>query len=198
MYIWRKRYCFRPLIRGFFFYTVKKFSISPKCTAVSVPSFGDSFFIRKESIRNQHGWQKVSVPSFGDSFFILLSFWIKRPTSTNVSVPSFGDSFFILDEKSDRRVNPRFPSPHSGILFLFKLVKKGSEFVITFPSPHSGILFLWQEKLSVPSHPETCFRPLIRGFFFYGAMLYADGCYIKTPFPSPHSGILFLFFSLFF
>ena len=135
-----------------------------------------------------------------------------------VSVPSFGDSFFMrgnksLDEKSYRRFRPlirgfffyflkfanehasscSFPSPHSGILFLFTralinlLIRKRK-----FPSPHSGILFLceiggeqvfseWAD-VSVPSFGDSFFiivwnagifsqrfrfRPLIRGFFFY-------------------------------
>ena len=38
--------------------------------AVSVPSFGDSFFIGNPSIAVEYPNYKVSVPSFGDSFFI--------------------------------------------------------------------------------------------------------------------------------
>ena len=88
---------FRPLIRGFFFYkscyrTVSRFSL------VSVPSFGDSFFIAD-------GGQAV------------------RETDKVVSVPSFGDSFFIKDN-------------------------------------HDNIFVAC-----------GCFRPLIRGFFFYPVVM---------------------------
>ena len=66
-------------------------------------------------------------------------------SSVVVSVPSFGDSFFIsLDEKGNRRVKSlMFPSPHSGILFLWdaQTVAKAISGLM-FPSPHSGILFL--------------------------------------------------------
>ena len=37
---------------------------------ISVPLFGDSFFMKKE-VRNDEGQQRISVPLFGDSFFIL-------------------------------------------------------------------------------------------------------------------------------
>ena len=37
-----------------------------------------------------------------------------------------------------------------------------------FPSPHSGILFLWSDQaIHSGQSAERCFRPLIRGFFFY-------------------------------
>ena len=35
-----------------------------------------------------------------------------------------------------------FPSPHSGILFLFVKIKNDKVDCSMFPSPHSGILFL--------------------------------------------------------
>ena len=37
---------------------------------VSVPSFGDSFFIMRVEYVYMYFTKKVSVPSFGDSFFI--------------------------------------------------------------------------------------------------------------------------------
>ena len=83
---------FRPLIRGFFFYVG------------NVPSLVMAH-------------QRVSVPSFGDSFFM-----VKK------------------NESNDRRKR-RFPSPHSGILFLY-IMKISSIIGKLFPSPHSGILFL--------------------------------------------------------
>ena len=87
--------------------------------AVSVPSFGDSFFMKGSefvvtaldgAFPSPHSGilflleikkavyclnrQKVSVPSFGDSFFIKLNLE-ESVEEKEVSVPSFGDSFFI-------------------------------------------------------------------------------------------------------
>ena len=85
---------------------------------VSVPSFGDSFFIGHCCIVPFDS-KRVSVPSFGDSFFIIRAaalislflcfrplirgfFFYRKGTENDslqknvVSVPSFGDSFFIL------------------------------------------------------------------------------------------------------
>ena len=66
----------------------------------------------------------VSVPSFGDSFFILDANKALRLNVDLVSVPSFGDSFFIKarDEWVDNNCY-EFPSPHSGILFLYCVVE---------------------------------------------------------------------------
>ena len=102
----------------------------------------------------------------------------------------------------------------------FFYIKKGSEFVVTaldgFPSPHSGILFLYT-RCGIVNADEESFRPLIRGFFFYKKYNYlyppawnfvsvpsfgdsffitiaqlADRWSCSKSFPSPHSGILFL------
>ena len=62
----------------------------------------------------------------------------------SVSVPSFGDSFFIM--YTDKRCDPR---------------------KMRFPSPHSGILFLSAVILEESAEEKESFRPLIRGFFFY-------------------------------
>ena len=62
----------------------------------------------------------------------------------SVSVPSFGDSFFIA------------LIPSLSVTFMHE-----------FPSPHSGILFLFAGSLKPSLKMATCFRPLIRGFFFY-------------------------------
>ena len=137
--------CFRPLIRGFFFYYVRLMFPNIKGNLiVSVPSFGDSFFIYR-------GWKfypyrfRVSVPLFGDSFFIVSSVVLPATTFPRfrplirgfffyalmfngnggnpsiVSVPSFGDSFFIFVTPYGNISSGNyywFPSPHSGILFL--------------------------------------------------------------------------------
>ena len=158
---------------------------------VSVPSFGDSFFILPVLTLHGGDRRRVSVPSFGDSFFMKLYavclvvtlscfrplirgfffychcillvrlgkrlrfrplirgffFYVGNVPSLvmahqRVSVPSFGDSFFMVkkNESNDRRKR-RFPSPHSGILFLY-IMKISSIIGKLFPSPHSGILFL--------------------------------------------------------
>ena len=88
----------------------------------------------------------------------------------------------------------RFPSPHSGILFLFlyqmRIIAPTGE---RFPSPHSGILFLCLGSGScIANIRQKGFRPLIRGFFFYFSHQPYQLLYQTTPFPSPHSGILFL------
>ena len=62
---------------------------------VSVPSFGDSFFIGATVLFNGYEYEMVSVPSFGDSFFIRLEKGSSSIDVSAVSVPSFGDSFFM-------------------------------------------------------------------------------------------------------
>ena len=85
----------------------------------------------------------------------------------------------------------KFPSPHSGILFLFTL-EKGVTLSVTlsFRPLIRGFFFYNQFPLTIHINC-VCFRPLIRGFFFYAEYVkqYADGVF---KFPSPHSGILFL------
>ena len=110
---------FRPLIRGFFFYYQGGMKVvTLEKGVVSVPSFGDSFFICAYSERMIQVSEKVSVPSFGDSFFIR-RYTLGHLRRDSVSVPSFGDSFFMsmgcMQEYAAACV---FPSPHSGILFL--------------------------------------------------------------------------------
>ena len=62
-----------------------------------------------------------------------------------------------------------------------------------FPSPHSGILFLCVVHGKIKGNALVKgFRPLIRGFFFYVEMQIGYDI-IPVWFPSPHSGILFLF-----
>ena len=138
-----KRLRFRPLIRGFFFYVGNVPSLVMAHQRVSVPSFGDSFFISSLSRRHE-SLEYVSVPSFGDSFFIIAA--AEKMSCLNlVSVPSFGDSFFIIC-----------------LSFYFNFTTIDS------------------------------FRPLIRGFFFYAFIRRLRSFSSADSFPSPHSGILFL------
>ena len=87
-----------------------------------------------------------------------------------------------------------FPSPYSGILFLFHVGGVACNFLpFGFPSPHSGILFLFQtinctqgkgtRRVSVPSFGDSFFMSLSLPLLMVRWLL----------FPSPHSGILFLF-----
>ena len=61
---------FRPLIRGFFFYMTSHSWYMRTPPTVSVPSFGDSFFMGYQEGETHYVRLTVSVPSFGDSFFI--------------------------------------------------------------------------------------------------------------------------------
>ena len=87
-----------------------------------------------------------------------------------VSVPSFGDSFFMGGSiLMQRKIRCRkFPSPHSGILFLCenrRVPPGGKTGRVSVPS--FGDSFFMPH---IPQHQGEIvrsFRPLIRGFFFY-------------------------------
>ena len=65
-----------------------------------------------------------------------------------VSVPLFGDSFFITGfEKLNKQAKQLFPSPYSGILFLYLVKVNNDRVECTFPSPYSGILFLFKKAV---------------------------------------------------
>ena len=110
----------------------------------------------------------VSVPSFGDSFFI--DNRISGYNNTGVSVPSFGDSFFISNwsKKTTISLLPRFRPLIRGFFFY---PYQGGTKVVTLEKvsvPSFGDSFFITEKNrfnGVVGKP--CFRPLIRGFFFY-------------------------------
>ena len=111
-----------------------------------------------------------------------------------------------------------FPSPYSGILFLLADALGYDIVFKKFPSPYSGILFLSPygngvklEAVGQGFRPlirgfffygcnppniqreiRRRFRPLIRGFFFYLCRKQANYDGRGHPFPSPYSGILFL------
>ena len=185
------RYSFRPLIRGFFFYGGKISLQYRNVAMVSVPSFGDSFFINiiagilkmlTISFPSPHSgilflsdseWltekvNQVSVPSFGDSFFMQSRGSRKGWRDTLVSVPSFGDSFFIvICACIITVVNCKVSVPSFGDSFFIQKQKKMRQKRLYrgFPSPHSGILFLLNS--SPVNGFSAGFRPLIRGFFFY-------------------------------
>ena len=85
-----------------------------------------------------------------------------------------------------------FPSPHSGILFLSALRAFYPQNITeTVSVPSFGDSFFMYAGLPLPAL-RACFRPLIRGFFFYSLNGNAYEFYCFKTFPSPHSGILFL------
>ena len=77
--------------------------------------------------------------------------------------------------------------------YLKKVVSLSLLLLMEFPSPHSGILFLFAIVINVIVQIWAGFRPLIRGFFFYFDDHFRTGIYHSFWFPSPHSGILFLY-----
>ena len=136
---------FRPLIRGFFFYVLKCVQhYSEENKAFPSPYSGILFL--SGCIPKKPKWAKyVSVPSFGDSFFIPRRRSSLQLSAVRVSVPSFGDSFFMVCiERTSRLIMMRFPSPHSGILFLLAM--------------H---VFIMKRKytVSVPSFGDSFFIP---------------------------------------
>ena len=139
--------------------------------SVSVPSFGDSFFIWKhEKCTERKIRCRFPSPHSGILFLFETHIHFMRLIAKKVSVPSFGDSFFIRSSLSTiHLIRTRFPSPHSGILFLY--LQPGTLVIVrveeAFPSPHSGILFLcWDvgnlftnnsKIVSVPSFGDSFF-----------------------------------------
>ena len=59
--------------------------------------------------------------------------------------------------------------------------------------PSFGDSFFIPGVLAGYSLHYYCFRPLIRGFFFYLWDICGEIATDKEEFPSPHSGILFLY-----
>ena len=72
---------FRPLIRGFFFYYATDFHYSSPPFSVSVPSFGDSFFI--PNCGKSHIWLNYGFPS-PHSGILFLSCRYDMPPSLNI------------------------------------------------------------------------------------------------------------------
>ena len=121
----------------------RDYSVTVDC-GVSVPSFGDSFFIRLISAAalmfNGNGFR----PLIRGFFFYICISTCSISGRISVSVPSFGDSFFIR-QKSRLKAK---------VIFGFRPLIRGFFFYETASSL----------RLSGKS---SCFRPLIRGFFFY-------------------------------
>ena len=84
-----------------------------------------------------------------------------------VSVPSFGDSFFMMFNGNGGNPSIAFPSPHSGILFLWKKSKSYRIITGSFRPLIRGFFFYCWQGYRNRWQGITGFRPLIRGFFFY-------------------------------
>ena len=133
---------FRPLIRGFFFYHRGNKRIRHTVVQVSVPSFGDSFFIRRR--KNETNYvQIVSVPSFGDSFFIRTLPEGARTRSISFRPLIRGFFFYHIPVNFVCAWAHSFRPLIRGFFF-YKLYSQTNRYSGSqrFPSPHSGILFL--------------------------------------------------------
>ena len=166
--------CFRPLIRGFFFYACTHKRDIRMVRGVSVPSFGDSFFMwpqrRRSQLERSEGFRPLirgfffyvsySANSTAKGFqgfrpLIRGFFFYKKMlletthVSIHVSVPSFGDSFFIrMEEICNKDFSDSFRPLIRGFFFYcdMRLYNNNSK-LEKFPSPHSGILFLSTQDL---------------------------------------------------
>ena len=68
----------------------------------------------------------VSVPSFGDSFFILIAMQECCDEMEEGFRPLIRGFFFYIKMRKLNRRTAKFPSPHSGILFLLHRDKESS------------------------------------------------------------------------
>ena len=111
---------------------------------------------------------EVSVPSFGDSFFITVSPYGNGVKLEAVSVPSFGDSFFIIDSKSRiTESHGLFPSPHSGILFLSAVIlEESAEEKESFRPLIRGFFFYYIRHFTVQLEPNFVSVPSFGDSFF--------------------------------
>ena len=133
---------------------------------------------------------KVSVPSFGDSFFI--STMLSDIFSVN-SFPSPHSGILFLSAAGQplEDLNQEFPSPYSGILFYRDAGHESYPERQPVSVPSFGDSFFIKElnrygdmitKVSVPSFGDSFF---MRNYPFHPILK-------RSEFPSPHSGILFL------
>ena len=184
--------CFRPLIRGFFFYSPQMNYIkrrSKKCFRPLIRGFFFYAFWCK-AIRNMHG--RGFRPLIRGFFFYEENRMFKVENIESFRPLIRGFFFYKLPiMRICISAKLTFPSPHSGILFLLHgtNVHNGLEENVSVPSFGDSFFIRYRlDHLSLPRLRR--FRPLIRGFFFYTmdriCMKYWMG------FPSPHSGILFL------
>ena len=136
---------------------------------VSVPSFGDSFFILPVLTLHGGDRRRVSVPSFGDSFFMKL-YAVCLVVTLSCFRPLIRGFFFychcILLVRLGKRLRFR-PLIRGFFFYSFLSIDSSTCTSGLFPSPHSGILFLSYPRWDLSQIYKDSFRPLIRGFFFY-------------------------------
>ena len=186
---------FRPLIRGFFFYSIKSFEDTDN-PLKWFPSPHSGILFLYDSRKYVHLTQEVLFPSPHSGILFLCAFVAALISSILIS----------------------FPSPHSGILFLYpKVLSQHDKSWVGFRPLIRGFFFYFFTNanncahwgaVSVPSFGDSFFmsgqwllysnikqlrfRPLIRGFFFYVTLSVTLTDRKASVFPSPHSGILFL------
>ena len=163
---------FRPLIRGFFFYTNSTITWN-----VTLPDYGFRPLIRGFFFYLENGVKAVALGGFRPlirGFFFYYDVTVLKDGKC-ILFPSPHSGILFLSIRNVNHYfyhNITFPSPHSGILFLFSSPCDNVNCHIGFPSPHSGILFLLEMKLKdVEVEGADGFRPLIRGFFFYPVVM---------------------------
>ena len=160
---------FRPLIRGFFFYVLKCVQhYSEENKAFPSPYSGILFL--SGCIPKKPKWAKyVSVPSFGDSFFIPRRRSSLQLSAVRVSVPSFGDSFFISNHQlyTGERYQKGFRPLIRGFFFYEFVFTALDGAVVIVSVPSFGDSFFMHGKSYKAQYFKKRFRPLIRGFFFY-------------------------------
>ena len=161
---------FRPLIRGFFFYCGdfgERYDVT--ILRVSVPLFGDSFFINH--FRNAEKWMALMFPS---PYSGILFLWTKR---------------IILSICHTKRFRPLI---RGFFFYVLKCVQHYSEENKAFPSPYSGILFLSDVAIYPSIDGELVSVPLFGDSFFIKSEELRIKELNRYGFPSPYSGILFL------
>ena len=110
---------FRPLIRGFFFYFNTKLNLEESPEEVSVPSFGDSFFINS-ILQDVWVYTPCFRPLIRGFFFYYRKMSEKELADYSGFRPLIRGFFFYKSHKRlNHGVHILFPSPHSGILFLY-------------------------------------------------------------------------------
>ena len=182
---------FRPLIRGFFFYNTQKKHCFPHCTSFR-PLIRGFFFYSYYFNDNQSKILYGFRPLIRGFFFYHSTAEAYVKDGETRFRPLIRGFFFYIAALINLLRQPFFPSPHSGILFLFE--KKGcvmNGVKQTFRPLIRGFFFYCCRFLSRTT-TQSSFRPLIRGFFFYSCGDFGER-YTVNVFPSPHSGILFLY-----
>ena len=136
--------------------------------AVSVPSFGDSFFIYSVTTSKYQNMFYVSVPSFGDSFFISVN--ILKCGKIHYCFRPLIRGFFFYDEWREyttKITDDSFRPLIRGFFFYYSDTEKNRFNGVVVSVPSFGDSFFIMKISSIIGKLVAGFRPLIRGFFFY-------------------------------